>query len=87
LSTDAAHKDYVDTAVSGVRATLLGAGSSPLDLTGLRGQASQVQRAKLRVNPAGNPLPTSGQPFELLYDVDTAKQYYWNADTSLWVAL
>lgn len=82
-----ANKSYVDSTFSSVRSSLLGSGATPLDVTALRGQLSQVQRAKLRVNPAGNPLPTTGQAFELLYDVDTAAQYYWDANTSTWTAL
>lgn len=70
-----------------IRQALLSAGSSPLDITGLRGQASQVQRAKIRVNPAGTPLTFIGQPFELLYDEDTPGLFYFNASTAAWVAI
>src|SRR5690242_13248380 len=88
-SSDAATKNYVDTTASpaAIRASILAGGSNPLDVTALRGQLSQVQRAKLRVNPAGNSIPSTGQAFELLYDVDTANLYYFDASTALWIAL
>lgn len=86
-STALVPKSYVDSAVGGVRSNLLGSGSTPLDVTALRGQLSQVQRAKLRVNPANTALPLLGQPFELLYDTDTAKEYYWDSTTSTWIPL
>jgi len=85
--SDAATMNYVDSKFASVRNNLLAAGNSPLDVTALRGQLSQVQRAKLRVNPAGNELPSVGQPFELLYDVDTGDLHYYNADTNIWTAL
>lgn len=87
VDSDVATKAYVDAAIAGVRANLLSSGSTPLDVTALRGQLSQVQRAKLRVNPTGEPLPTTGQAFELLYDVDTAALYYFDASTSVWTAI
>jgi len=83
----AACKSYVDAAVAGVRSNLLAAGSTPLDVTALRGQLSQVQRAKLRVNPAGNPLPSVGQPFEMLFDEDTGVLHYYNASTNEWIGI
>jgi hypothetical protein len=83
-STALVPKSYVDNSITNVRTNLSGSGSTPLDVTALRGQLSQVQRAKLRVNPTGMPLPTNGQPFELLYDIDTAKEYYWDSSTSTW---
>lgn len=86
-AADATTKSYVDSAVAGVRSNLLAAGSTPLDVTALRGQLSQVQRAKLRVNTAGNPLPSVGQPFELLYDEDTTALYYYNASTNQWIGI
>ena len=82
-----APKGYVDTAVGSVRASLLGAGSNPLDLTGLRGQASQVQRAKLRILPAGDAFPIVGQNEELLYSKTTTKLYYFDSATSSWIVL
>lgn len=88
-ATDAANKSYVDSTASPetIRASLLAAGSNPLDVTALRGQLSQVQRAKIRVVEAGAALPTYGQPFELLYFTDTGTFYYWNATTSEWVIM
>ena len=83
----AACKSYVDTAVAEVRGNLLAAGATPLDVTALRGQLSQVQRAKLRVIPDGDPLPSVGQPFELAYAISTAELLYYNASINEWVVI
>lgn len=86
-SSDVATKSYVDAAVAGVRATLLGAGSNPLDVSGLRGQLLEVQLAKILIVNLTEKLPVNGQPFELLWNYNTSAFYYWNDSTAKWTKL
>ena len=87
-ASDAVTKEYVDNLVAGVRSNLLGSGSTPLDVTALRGQLSQVQRAMIRIIYPGNPRPSTGQPFELIYDENGAGRfYYYDASTNTWIGM
>ena len=86
--TDLATKSYVDSVSSpaAIRSQLLATGAAALDVTALRGQLSQVQRAKLTVIPPTDPLPPVGQPGELIYQNPTAL-YYYDASTNVWTVV